>query len=63
MLDDRDTTTTIGERLNHAQLVGYPFVVVVGRSFLKEGKYELQARHHKSKQVLSREELSSAIKL
>ncbi|KAI8909749.1 prolyl-tRNA synthetase [Gorgonomyces haynaldii] len=42
VFDDRDEST--GYKLKDADLIGYPFVIVVGQSWLKERKVELKIR-------------------
>ena len=42
VIDDRDKP--LGWKLHDADLVGYPFVVVVGKSWLEGGRVELQCR-------------------
>jgi len=44
ILDDRNATTSFGYRLKDAALVGYPYVAVLGRSFLQNGAVELHTR-------------------
>jgi len=45
ILDDRNATTTFGYRLKDALLVGYPYLAVLGRSFLQNGAVELHTRY------------------
>jgi prolyl-tRNA synthetase len=57
ILDDR-YTLSIGSRLKDADLLGYPFVIVLGKSFAKEGKFELQVRANGEKLLLTMKELT-----
>jgi prolyl-tRNA synthetase len=44
ILDDRDVS--FGFKMKDAQLVGYPHILVVGKSFYEDGQVEL---HHRTK--------------
>ncbi|KAF9097030.1 hypothetical protein BGX23_009948 [Mortierella sp. AD031] len=43
ILDDR-TDTTLGFKMKDAELIGYPWMVVVGKGFLRTGNVEVQHR-------------------
>ncbi|KAG0057861.1 hypothetical protein BGZ83_000048 [Gryganskiella cystojenkinii] len=43
ILDDR-TDTTLGFKMKDAELIGYPWMIVVGKGFLRTGKVEVQQR-------------------
>ncbi|KAF9931150.1 hypothetical protein FBU30_010686 [Linnemannia zychae] len=43
ILDDR-TETTLGFKMKDAELIGYPWMVVVGKGFLRTGNIEVQHR-------------------
>ena len=43
ILDDR-TETTLGFKMKDAELIGYPWMVVVGKGFLRTGSIEVQQR-------------------
>ena len=38
IMDDRDATTSVGERFAHADLIGYEWVVVVGKAWAASAK-------------------------
>ncbi|KAJ3044083.1 hypothetical protein HDV00_003187 [Rhizophlyctis rosea] len=58
ILDDREGLTP-GFKLKDCELVGYPFVLLVGKSYLKEGKVELECRRNKEKRFVTVEELGA----
>ena len=43
VLDDR-SETTLGFKMKDAELIGYPWMIVVGKGFLRTGKVEVQQR-------------------
>lgn len=59
LLDDRKKA--MGWKLNDADLVGYPLIVVLGRAWKKEGKVELQCRRLGMKTEVHKSELESAM--
>eukprot|EP00160_Parvularia_atlantis_P004367 Unigene13699_Nuclearia_a/m.41422 Unigene13699_Nuclearia_a/g.41422 ORF Unigene13699_Nuclearia_a/g.41422 Unigene13699_Nuclearia_a/m.41422 type:complete len:121 (-) Unigene13699_Nuclearia_a:90-452(-) len=62
MLDDRDAYTTIGQRFREATLTGFPFIIIVGRNFAADGKYELQERRTGVKLLLTLDETVTHIR-
>ncbi|KAF9355736.1 hypothetical protein BGX26_006212 [Mortierella sp. AD094] len=42
-IDDR-VDTTLGFKMKDAELIGYPWMVVIGKGFLRTGKVEVQSR-------------------
>lgn len=52
ILDDRDETT-LGFKMKDAELIGYPWMVVVGKGFLRTGKVEVQHRKTGEKWTLA----------
>ena len=58
-LDDRDRS--LGWKLNDADLVGYPFVVVLGRAWRQHGLVELQCRRLQVKEELSVQTLTETL--
>ena len=59
VIDDRDKP--LGWKLHDADLVGYPFVVVVGKSWLEGGRVELQCRRLGVKEEVEVADLGSRI--
>jgi len=55
VFDDRDEQA--GFKMNEARFLGFPFVIIVGKSWKQEGKLELQTRKTNEKSKLSLEEL------
>ncbi|KAF9428956.1 hypothetical protein BGZ94_000351 [Podila epigama] len=51
MLDDR-TDMTLGFKMKDAELIGYPWMMIVGKGFLRTGKVEIQKRQTGEKWVL-----------
>jgi prolyl-tRNA synthetase len=60
VLDDRQAS--FGWKMNDADLVGYPVIVVVGRSWKKEGKVEVQCRRLGVKEAVELGDLSGFVK-
>lgn len=58
MLDNRWKQSP-GSKLAEAELVGYPYILVVGRSFTTDGKIEVQHRASGEKEYVSPEDLVS----
>ncbi|ORX93784.1 prolyl-tRNA synthetase [Basidiobolus meristosporus CBS 931.73] len=56
IIDDRKGVSA-GFRMKDAELIGYPWSVVIGKSYLKDGKFELQIRQTGEKQFLTKDEL------
>lgn len=54
-IDDRDRP--LGWKLNDADLIGYPFIVVLGKAWKSRGAVELQCRRLGVKKEISLEEL------
>jgi prolyl-tRNA synthetase len=61
VLDDR-TTKMLPWKLNDADLIGYPVIVVVGRKWKTEKKCEVQCRRLKIKEDVPLEELPTFIR-
>lgn len=61
VLDDR-TTKILPWKLNDADLIGYPVIIVVGRKWKTEKKCEIQCRRLKLKEDVSLEELPTFIR-
>lgn len=58
LVDDRPRKKVgLGSALMEAQVLGYPFVIVLGKEFERTGKLELQVRSTGEKQLLTRDEL------
>lgn len=57
ILDDR-TETTLGFKMKDAELIGYPWMIVVGKGFLRTGKVEVQQRKTGEKWSLEWPELA-----
>lgn len=55
VLDDRDDSP--GVKFKDAFLIGFPFIVVVGKQFKQEGLYELQYRNDGQRCVVNKSEL------
>ena len=51
IIDDRDESTSVGDRLADANLKGYPWLVIVGREYAKSGRFELQKAGQKGEAV------------
>ncbi|KAG0343944.1 prolyl-tRNA synthetase [Podila humilis] len=58
ILDDR-TDVTLGFKMKDAELIGYPWMVVVGKGYLRTGKVEVQRRMGGEKYSLAWEELEA----
>lgn len=58
-IDDRERP--IGWKLNDADLIGYPFIVVLGKSWLERGTVELQCRRLRIKEEAKAVELADKI--
>lgn len=58
-IDDRDRP--IGWKLNDADLIGYPFIVVLGKAWEKRGMVELQCRRLAVKEEVALEHLEEKI--
>ena len=54
MLDDRDQRA--GVKFNDADLVGYPFSVIVGKKFTSEGLVEIKNRKTRGRRLLTPDE-------
>lgn len=59
-IDDRKHE--IGFKLNDADLIGYPFIVVVGKAWKSRGEVELQCRRLNVKEEIPLEQLESQIR-
>lgn len=59
ILDDR--IKAMGWKLNDADLVGYPLIVVLGRAWKKEGKAEVQCRRLGVKEEVNESALASTL--
>lgn len=59
VLDDRNKA--MGWKLNDADLVGYPIIVVLGRAWKKEGKVEVQCRRLGVKEEVTKSELADVL--
>ncbi|KAI8927642.1 hypothetical protein BC831DRAFT_451697 [Entophlyctis helioformis] len=59
VVDDRDAQ--FGFKMNDAALVGYPYVVVIGRSFVEHGKVEMHCRADGSVKMVDAAELGSLL--
>lgn len=72
VLDDREDSpgrlylskklTPVGFRMNDARFLGFPFTIVVGKSWKQEGKLELQIRKSGQKMFVTKEELVSHLR-
>ncbi|XP_071166560.1 probable proline--tRNA ligase, mitochondrial isoform X1 [Mytilus edulis] len=61
VIDDR-TKFTVGNRLSQANRLGYPYVVVIGKSAIdEEPKYELQDIYNKTTDFLSSSQIISKL--
>jgi len=58
-IDDRERS--IAWKLNDADLIGYPFIVVLGKAWEKRGRVELQCRRLGVKEEVRLEELNERI--
>jgi len=54
LLDDRKMSP--GAKLKDLELLGFPYAVVIGRSFTKEGKVEVRTRAGNGVDLLSPDE-------
>ena len=59
-LDDRDERA--GVKFNDAELVGFPFIVTVGKKTIESGKLEVKLRKSGEKIELTESELLEKIK-
>jgi prolyl-tRNA synthetase len=59
-LDDRDRP--LGWKLRDADLIGYPFIVVLGKAWKAGGKVELQCRRLEVREEVSLEELGARLR-
>ncbi|KAK5134436.1 hypothetical protein LTR08_006483 [Meristemomyces frigidus] len=59
VVDDRERPT--GWKLKDADLVGYPFIVVLGKAWVRDGGVEVQCRRLGVKEVVKGEELVGRI--
>jgi prolyl-tRNA synthetase len=60
LLDDRNETP--GVKFTDADLIGFPARVVVGRTFLKEGRLEVQCRRDGSRREVAMEEVAESVR-
>jgi prolyl-tRNA synthetase len=60
LLDDRSETP--GVKFNDADLIGFPVRVVVGRTFVIEGRLEVQSRRDGSRRQVAVDELTGTVK-
>jgi len=60
ILDDRDERG--GVKFKDADLIGIPLQVILGRSFIKEGKVELKLRKDKKSIMVKPKDIVKAIK-
>lgn len=58
-MDDRDRS--MGWKLNDADMVGYPFIVVMGKAWIERGNVELQCRRLDEKMEVNPKELGSVV--
>jgi prolyl-tRNA synthetase len=59
-LDDRDRP--LGWKLRDADLIGYPFIVVLGKAWKAGGKVELQCRRLEVREEVSLEDLAARLR-
>ena len=59
-IDDRDRP--LGWKLNDADLIGYPFIVVLGKAWKARGAVEVQCRRLGVKEEVALEELVDRLK-
>lgn len=62
VLDDRVERLSMSYRLREAEMVGYPWLLIIGRQFEKSGKYEIENRRTRQKYILAKEELQDFFK-
>lgn len=55
LIDDRDETA--GVKFNDAYLIGNPYILIMGKKYLKDEKIDLEIRKTRQKYSLSKEEL------
>ncbi|KAJ1930751.1 hypothetical protein IWQ60_000035 [Tieghemiomyces parasiticus] len=60
IIDDR-TTLTPGQRFKDTELIGFPWVVVVGKQFLLHGEVELHIRHTNERRMVPAADLLSTL--
>jgi len=60
-LDDRDHSP--GSKLNDADLLGYPIIIIVGRKYSTERIVEIQCRQLGIREEISEKDIPSRIKL
>ncbi|KAF2484292.1 hypothetical protein BDY17DRAFT_323160 [Neohortaea acidophila] len=60
LLDDRERP--LGWKLHDADLIGYPFIVVLGKAWTKKGVVELQCRRLRVKEEVRPDELVARIR-
>jgi len=61
LLDDRDELSA-GEKFNDADLIGTPIQIIIGKSFKKEGKFEIKIRRTNERFNVEFEEVLDKIK-
>ena len=61
VVDDRKDRQ-LGYRLKDCELIGYPFILMVGKSWVKEGKVEVECRRTGSKWFVTPNELEEVFK-
>jgi prolyl-tRNA synthetase len=59
-IDDRDRP--LGWKLNDADLIGYPFIVVLGKAWKARGAVEVQCRRLGVKEEVTLEDLAERLK-
>lgn len=57
ILDDRMSGISIWAKLDQASLMGYPYVIVVGKSYVKNQKFEVIVRRTLQVQYLTSDEV------
>jgi len=60
VIDDRDET--FGTKLKDAKLLGFPYLIIVGKEFAKNKTYEVEVRADKKKLLLTEADLLKLLK-
>ncbi|CAG8567772.1 11171_t:CDS:2 [Racocetra fulgida] len=59
LIDDR-MNLTFGYRMKDAELLGYPWLMIIGKKFLESGKIEIHERHNNQRRYLEFDEIKNS---
>ncbi|CAG8617306.1 4319_t:CDS:2, partial [Racocetra persica] len=59
LIDDR-MNLTFGYRMKDAELLGYPWLMIIGKKFLESGKIEIHERHNNQRRYLEFDEIKKS---